>query len=73
MMAHVRFMVCVHENSVHALHECSFSPNPVELLHLSHSGPQSQMLLGFLLLLPHSQAGQAHVGIGNLTLVRESL
>ena len=49
------------------------SPSPVELLHSSPTGLQSQMLWGFLLLMPDPQDGEPNMGLRTLTPVGEPL
>ena len=50
-----------------------FPPSPVELLHSSPAGPQSQMLFGLLLPMPEPQTGEPNMGLRILTPVREPM
>ena len=51
----------------------SVPPSPVELLHSSPAGPQSQMLCGLLLPTPEPQTGEPDTGLRILTPVREPM
>ena len=65
---------CAHE-SLYALFKSrlSVSPSPMELLHTSPAGPQSQMPQGLLLPMPDPQAWEPDVGLRTLTSVGEPL
>lgn len=53
--------------------EESVFSRPVEFLHSSPTGLQSQMLQGLLLLIPDRQAGWSDMSLRTLTLVGEPL
>ena len=51
----------------------SVAPSPVELPGSNTTGFQSQVLWGFLLLLPDPQAGEPDMGLRTFTMVRKLL